>query len=215
MAAPGTGTGHFAPGGSRHGASRKGGGCRVWHGAEARRVSVAAQGAPTRCGRLMRPTTTKWPPLKHERYVGKWPPRFKTPRVRRASKPRPPKTWSDYVPAMIERHGSVAAWLDARNHELAGRCEWPAADAGHMAPSSNNPTTQIRKDTMTTNALTVPGNDPWRQFVASFDAQAVLHGTLLRFSKGFWIAGSDGRELPRGTKLTARMDELSHGWTKW
>jgi hypothetical protein len=68
---------------------------------------------------------------------------------------------------------------------------------------------------MTTNALTVPGNDPWRSFVTAFDAQSTMRGKLLKFSKGFWIAGSDGPELPRGTQLTARVDELAHGWTKW
>ena len=63
----------------------------------------------------MRPTTTKWPPLKHERYVGKWPPRFKTP----AKKPKRPKprsrgtTWAAYIEAMIAKHGSPEAWRAA------------------------------------------------------------------------------------------------------
>jgi hypothetical protein len=46
-----------------------------------------------------------------------------------------------------------------------------------------------------------------------YDQQVSLQGRFLKFSKGFWLVGTD--ELPRGTRLTARIDELRVGWTKW
>jgi hypothetical protein len=63
------------------------------------------------------------------------------------------------------------------------------------------------------NAVAIPQDDPWKQLVAVYDQQASLQGRFLKFSKGFWLVGTD--ELPRGTKLVARVDELQHGWTKW
>jgi hypothetical protein len=63
-----------------------------------------------------RPTTDKWPPLKHERYVGKWPPKWKTPPYKpgRRRKPRTrEETWALYIEAMVAKHGSPEAWAAA------------------------------------------------------------------------------------------------------
>jgi hypothetical protein len=62
---------------------------------------------------MARPTTTKWPPAPGERYVGKWPPKWRTP----ARRPKPSKrrsTGHDYERAMIQKHGSLEAWQAAR-----------------------------------------------------------------------------------------------------
>ena len=40
-------------------------------------------------------------------------------------------------------------------------------------------------------------------------------GTLLKFTKGDYIAGSDAEEIPLGTQFVANMDMLSVGWLKW
>src|SRR5262249_47472200 len=40
-------------------------------------------------------------------------------------------------------------------------------------------------------------------------------GKLLKFSKGDYLAGQDGEEVPVGTKLVAVMDTLTVGWIKW
>jgi hypothetical protein len=66
---------------------------------------------------MSRPTTTKWPPAKGVKYVGKWPPRFRTPPVKPLLhgvrlKPRDRKP--DYIRAMIEKHGSREAWERVR-----------------------------------------------------------------------------------------------------
>lgn len=40
-------------------------------------------------------------------------------------------------------------------------------------------------------------------------------GSLLKFSKGDYLAGEAGEEVPIGTKLVVNMDSLSIGWIKW
>jgi hypothetical protein len=40
-------------------------------------------------------------------------------------------------------------------------------------------------------------------------------GKLLKFSKGDYVAGEGGEEVPEGTQLVAIMDELWVGWTRW
>jgi hypothetical protein len=40
-------------------------------------------------------------------------------------------------------------------------------------------------------------------------------GRLLKFSKGDYLAGSDGAEVAAGTKFVAVMDQLAIGWIKW
>jgi hypothetical protein len=42
-----------------------------------------------------------------------------------------------------------------------------------------------------------------------------IEGTLLRFSKGDYLAGQDAEEIPLGTQFTALMDTLSVGWVCW
>jgi hypothetical protein len=40
-------------------------------------------------------------------------------------------------------------------------------------------------------------------------------GQLLKFSKGDYVAGQQGEEIPMGTLLVAIMDSLRVGWVKW
>lgn len=46
-------------------------------------------------------------------------------------------------------------------------------------------------------------------------SQRTIHGDLLKFNKGEWVAGQDEREIEEGTRLVAIMDELTIGWLKW
>lgn len=46
-------------------------------------------------------------------------------------------------------------------------------------------------------------------------SQTTIVGQLLKFSKGDWLVGQDGREVKPGTKFVAVMDQLSVGWVKW
>jgi hypothetical protein len=42
-----------------------------------------------------------------------------------------------------------------------------------------------------------------------------ITGTLLRFSKGDYLAGTEGVVVPAGTRLVAVMDSLLIGWVRW
>lgn len=56
--------------------------------------------------------------------------------------------------------------------------------------------------------------NPFEEY-ASQVAQSRLVGQLLKFSKGDYLAGQDGEEIPAGRKLVANMDQLALGWIKW
>ena len=42
-----------------------------------------------------------------------------------------------------------------------------------------------------------------------------IHGTLLKFAKGDWVAGEDGRAVPKGTEFAVYMSEILAGWVRW
>jgi hypothetical protein len=42
-----------------------------------------------------------------------------------------------------------------------------------------------------------------------------ITGTLLRFSKGDFLAGQDGVDVPIGSRFVAIMDSLLVGWIRW
>jgi hypothetical protein len=46
-------------------------------------------------------------------------------------------------------------------------------------------------------------------------SQRNIVGDLLKFSKGDWLRGQEGEEVPIGTQLIVNMDELLHGWIRW
>lgn len=46
-------------------------------------------------------------------------------------------------------------------------------------------------------------------------SQRSIVGSLLKFSKGDFLAGEDNEEVPEGTCLVANMDELCVGWIRW
>jgi hypothetical protein len=54
-------------------------------------------------------------------------------------------------------------------------------------------------------------------FEAYADAatQNRIVGDLLKFSKGEYLSGQDGKEVEEGTELVANMDEFMIGWVRW
>jgi hypothetical protein len=42
-----------------------------------------------------------------------------------------------------------------------------------------------------------------------------ITGTLLKFSKGDYLAGQDGVDVPVGTRFVAQMESLTVGWVRW
>src|SRR5262249_15665704 len=57
-------------------------------------------------------------------------------------------------------------------------------------------------------------SDPLEAY-ADIIAPRYIIGELLRFSKGDYLAGEGGKEVPAGTVFTAAVDELMVGYVKW
>jgi hypothetical protein len=56
--------------------------------------------------------------------------------------------------------------------------------------------------------------DPFQKYADAVAPQTIF-GTLLRFTKGDYLAGEDGKAIAEGTVFTADVDELMDGWVKW
>ena len=61
--------------------------------------------------------------------------------------------------------------------------------------------------------MEVDPNDVFNQYGESASSRPL--GTFLKFSKGDWLYGMDGKELPRGTKMVANMLQFRIGWQRW
>jgi len=83
-------------------------------------------------------TTTKWPPEKGQRYVGAWPPAFKTPGVYRAKPlkqgdgvPKPlPSDWAERTAALaafMSRDEIAKIYQEPIAAAKSGFREWPQA----------------------------------------------------------------------------------------
>jgi hypothetical protein len=64
-------------------------------------------------------------------------------------------------------------------------------------------------------ALAVIGDDDPFAAYANAVAPRNIIGTLLKFSKGDYLAGEEGALVPIGTVLTANVAELLVGWVRW
>jgi hypothetical protein len=63
----------------------------------------------------------------------------------------------------------------------------------------------------------LPAKPTANPFEAYGDATNSRHiiGTLLKFSKGDYLAGQSSEDIPLGTVMTAIMDHLMVGWVQW
>jgi hypothetical protein len=74
---------------------------------------------------------------------------------------------------------------------------------------------------MTTELTTVgnrgialaPQVSPWREAVN--DEVGASFGTFLKFSKGEWLLGEEGKEVPAQTRFVANLEEYYRGWVRW
>jgi hypothetical protein len=57
-------------------------------------------------------------------------------------------------------------------------------------------------------------SNPWEIYGNAATSRRFV-GDLLKFSKGTYVAGSDGYEVEIGTELAVVMDSLITGWVKW
>ena len=65
-----------------------------------------------------------------------------------------------------------------------------------------------------TPALAIYSPDPFEAYANAVAPQTII-GKLLRFSKGDYVAGEEGKEITKGSTFTANVDELLAGWVKW
>ncbi|MBY0395318.1 MAG: hypothetical protein K2X91_02465 [Thermoleophilia bacterium] len=63
-------------------------------------------------------------------------------------------------------------------------------------------------------SLAAPQRNVFEQYAEASQTNRIV-GDLLKFSKGEYLAGQDGREIEEGKRLVANMDELMVGWVKW
>jgi hypothetical protein len=74
--------------------------------------------------------------------------------------------------------------------------------------------THLVKQQTNGHALVTPGPDPFEAYANAVSPRTNI-GTLLRFSKGDYVAGEEGKEITEGLTFTANLDELMTGWVKW
>jgi hypothetical protein len=63
-------------------------------------------------------------------------------------------------------------------------------------------------------AVAVRGTDVFEAYANAVAPQNIL-GSLMKFSKGDYIAGETGEPIKIGTTVTANLDEMLVGWIKW
>lgn len=56
--------------------------------------------------------------------------------------------------------------------------------------------------------------NPFESYGAAATQRSIV-GTLLKFSKGDYLAGQNNDEIRVGTEMIANMDELMVGWIRW
>src|SRR5262245_41926987 len=66
------------------------------------------------------------------------------------------------------------------------------------------------------NALVLANgeDDPFGAYADAVAPRNII-GTLLKFSKGDYLAGEEGVPVPIGTQFTANVSELLVGWVRW
>jgi hypothetical protein len=66
---------------------------------------------------------------------------------------------------------------------------------------------------VTSRRMQAPAN-PFLEYADRVNARNIV-GTLLKFSKGDYLAGQENEEIAIGTQMIANMDELLIGWIRW
>jgi len=63
-------------------------------------------------------------------------------------------------------------------------------------------------------AVATPAANPFTAYGEQASQKSIV-GSLLKFSKGDFLAGQEEEEVPVGTTFIANMDELLAGWIRW
>jgi hypothetical protein len=92
-----------------------------------------------------------------------------------------------------------------------------AREAAEAFGGSNRKPTAMNSLTKTetkTELAPIGLSDPLEAYADAVAPRFII-GDLLRFSKGDYLAGESGRDIPLGTTYTAALTLLMAGWVKW
>ncbi len=73
---------------------------------------------------------------------------------------------------------------------------------------------KIKEALTSSTSVAVAADDPFETYAAAALACDIT-GTLLKFSKGDWLADRENKQIAPGTEMVANMDSFSVGWVKW
>src|SRR5262245_28199898 len=91
----------------------------------------------------------------------------------------------------------------------------PTRDALNLHRNRSKMTSLITTTATENTALAVIGDNDAFAAYANAVAPRNIIGTLLKFSKGDYLAGEEGAPVATGTVVTANVAELLVGWVRW
>jgi hypothetical protein len=74
----------------------------------------------------------------------------------------------------------------------------------------NELTTRIKRPTNVALATNV---SPWREAV--HDEIGANFGSFVKFAKGDWLLGEEGKKVAEGATFIANLEEYYRGWVRW
>jgi hypothetical protein len=84
-----------------------------------------------------------------------------------------------------------------------------------VTPMSKMNALAVSQDENARGAVAVAGTVDVFEAYANAVAPKNIIGTLLKFSKGDYLAGEENKSIETGTTVTANLDELLAGWIRW
>ena len=97
--------------------------------------------------------------------------------------------------------------------QLSDKCETAAScrhnDQTKKGSVMNNDLTNVNNR----GTALAPQVSPWREAVN--DEIGASFGTFLKFGKGEWLLGEEGKPVPAQSRFVANLEEYYRGWVRW
>jgi hypothetical protein len=74
-------------------------------------------------------------------------------------------------------------------------------------------TNEVATINRSTNITPAASVSPWREAVN--DEIGANFGTFLKFAKGDWLLGEEGKKVPADARFVANLHECYRGWVRW
>jgi hypothetical protein len=74
-------------------------------------------------------------------------------------------------------------------------------------------TNQLTISNRSTGVALATNVSPWREAVN--DEVGADFGTFLKFAKGDWLLGEEGKKVPESARFVANLHEYYRGWVRW